>query len=47
MTLEEKVYELDVKLLNALDIIKYFVQISNSITAADTDYIVEQIEKLQ
>ena len=47
MTLEEKVNELDVKLRDALDIMRFFAVISNSITAAEIDYIVEEINKLQ
>lgn len=47
MTLEERVNDLECRLLNVIDLLKYTVTLSTGLTKNDTKHILEQLERLQ
>lgn len=47
MTSEERINELETKLLNTLELLKTIVNIDRGLDKDTTDYLVEEIESLQ
>lgn len=47
MTSEERINELETKLLNTLELLKIAVQMSRGLDNDTTEYLLEQIEAIQ